>query len=333
MFTRQQIESATDLVAGAMPPTPQHRWPLLGAATGCDVWVKHENHTPIGAFKVRGGLVYIDALAVAGGEMPGLITATRGNHGQSIPYAACQRGIPVTVLVPDGNSQEKNAAMVAWGAELEVVGRDFDEAREEATRRAGEAGLTLVPSYHEHLVLGVATYAWELFHAVADLHTVYVPIGMGSGISGLIGVRDLLGLDTRIVGVVAEAADAMAQSVESGQLVETATATTFIDGVACRVPHPTAFEVISRGAERVVRVSDADVAEAMRLLFRTTHNVAEPAGAAATAALMRERAQMSGKRVAVILTGGNVDRDVFADVLAGNTPVPAGAEQPIAAGA
>lgn len=289
-------------------------WPLLCDAAGCSVWVKHENHTPVGAFKIRGGLVYVDQLAQRAVRPSGLITATRGNHGQSIPFAARAYDIPVTVLVPEGNSREKNAAMVGWGAALEVFGSDFDQAREEAARRADEMGVELVPSYHEHLVLGVATYAWELFDAVADLDTVYVPIGMGSGISGLIGARDLLGLATEIVGVVSDAADAVALSLEAGRLVETNSADTFVDGVACRVPNPDALDVIRKGAARVVRVSDEEVAAAMRLLFQTTHNVAEPAGAAACAALLKERPARS-KRVAVVLTGGNVDREVFSRVL------------------
>ena len=320
IFSRTLIESTAELVHATVAPTPQYAWPQLCEAVGCPIWVKHENHTPTGAFKVRGGLVYLAELMKQNQRPEGLITATRGNHGQSIPFAARPHGVPVTVLVPNGNSREKNAAMVGWGARLEVFGDDFDDARGEAERRAADENLQMVPSYHEHLILGVATYAWELFHSVPDLDTVYVPIGMGSGVSGLIGVRDLLGITTEIVGVVSDAADAVARSVEAGRLVETESANTFVDGVACRVPHPDALAVISRGVERLVRVSDEEVAEAMRLLFRTTHNVAEPAGAAAMAALYKERRHMAGERVAVILTGGNVDRDVFRPVLAGITP-------------
>ena len=305
-----------------MLPTPALRWPLLCDALGNDVWVKHENHTPTGAFKVRGGIVYIDELITAGAPAGGLITATRGNHGQSIPYAAHPHGIPVRVLVPKGNSVEKNAAMAGWGAEVEVYGRDFDEAREEAGRRASEHGLTFVPSFHEHLVRGVATYALELFEAVTDLDTVYVPIGMGSGICGVILVRDLLGLDTEVVGVVADRADAVARSFEAGAVVETPSATTFADGMACRVPLPAAMDIISRGAARIVRVSEDEIAAAVRLLYSTTHNVAEGAGAAACAAAAKDTDR--GQRAGIVLTGGNIDRDWFAAIISGQTPAPAG---------
>ncbi len=319
MLTHENLASARALVYQHMQPTPAYAWPLLCEALGCDVWVKHENHTPTGAFKVRGGLVYLDELERADPGTP-IVTATRGNHGQSIPFAARAFGRRVDVYVPEGNSSEKNAAMQAWGAHLHVHGQDFDEAREAAERHAHESGGHLIPSFHEHLVRGVATYGAELFDTVADLDTVYVPIGMGSGAASLVSVRDLYGLDTQIVGVVSSAADAFALSVEAGQIVETNSALTFADGVATRVPHPHAFEVLKHGLSRVVRVDDDDVAEAMRLLYRTTHNVAEGAGAVATAALLRERDQQQGKRVAVILTGGNVDMGLFAEVLKGATP-------------
>ncbi len=319
MLTRENLASARALVYQHMQPTPAYAWPLLCEALACDVWVKHENHTPTGAFKIRGGLVYLDALERSEPGLP-IVTATRGNHGQSIPYAARAFGRQVDVYVPEGNSSEKNAAMRAWGANLHVHGKDFDEARVAAEQHAIEHGAHLVPSFHEHLVRGVATYGAELFEAVAVLDTVYVPIGMGSGAASLVGVRDLLDLQTEIVGVVSSAADAFALSVEAGHIVETNSALTFADGVATRVPNPHAFEVLERGLSRVVRVDDDDVAEAMRLLYRTTHNVAEGAGAVATAALLRERAQQAGKRVAVILTGGNVDMTLFAEVLNGATP-------------
>lgn len=322
MFSREDLEAAAAVVASAMAPTPQYRWPLLCEQAGCEVWVKHENHTPTGAFKVRGGLVYLDELAHAATRPAGLITATRGNHGQSIPYAARFHGMPVTVLVPEGNSVEKNASMRAWGAELVVHGADFDEARIEADARAAQYGLAFVPSFHPALVRGVATYALELFETVVELDAVYVPIGMGSGICGVIGVRDLLGLDTEVVGVVSAAADAMARSFETGAVIETGSALTFADGMACRVPDPTALGIIRHGAARIVRVSDAEVAEAMRSIYRATHNVAEGAGAASYAALLKERDLIRGRRVAVVLTGGNVDAAVFATVLRGETPVP-----------
>ncbi len=321
MFTKAELDQAIQIVRSVMGATPQYNWPLLAKRTGCEVWVKHENHTPIGAFKVRGGLVYLQHLMESGRKIRGLVTATRGNHGQSIPFAARRHCIPVTVYVPEGNAIEKNAAMTAVGATLVVHGEDFDESRGEAGRIAEEQGLEFVPAYHPALVRGVATYASELFEAVSDLHTVYVPIGMGSGISGLITVRDLLGLDTDIVGVVSTNAPAYALSYDAGHVVTTNSAKTFVDGVACRVPDATALEVIRGGAARIVQVTDDEVAEAMRIYHTDTHNMAESAGAAPLAALMQERETMRGKRVGVILCGGNVDSDVYAQVLAGKTPL------------
>jgi threonine dehydratase len=319
LFSMAELEHAADVVYRTMAPTPQYAWPLLADA-GCEVWVKHENHTPTGAFKVRGGLVFMEQLHREGRLPAGFVTATRGNHGQSIPFAARRYGVPVLVVVPRGNSREKNQAMRAWGAELVEYGDDFDEARLEAARLAEERGLAFAPSFHPALVRGVATYALELFRAVDDVDVVYVPIGMGSGICGLIATRDLLGLSTEIVGVVSSHAPAFARSLAQGAVVETASARTFADGMACRVPLPDAFEIVRRGVARIVQVSDDEVAEAMRTLYRATHNVAEGAGAAAWAALHQERARQSGKRIAVILTGGNVDSDVLATVLSGETP-------------
>lgn len=321
MFTRTELDQAVQIVRGVMGATPQYAWPLLAERLGCEVWVKHENHTPIGAFKVRGGLVYLQHLVDSGREIRGLVTATRGNHGQSIPFAARRHGIPVTVYVPEGNAVEKNAAMAAVGATLVVHGDDFDESRGEAGRIAEEQGLEFVPAYHPALVRGVGTYALELFEAVSDLDTVYVPIGMGSGISGLIAVRDLLGLDTDIVGVVSTNAPAYALSYDAGHVVTTNSARTFVDGVACRVPDATALEIIRGGAARIVQVTDDEVAEAMRIYHTDTHNMAESAGAAPLAALMQEREMMRGKRVGVILCGGNVDSNVYAQVISGNTPI------------
>jgi threonine dehydratase len=318
-FTLEALEEAGRVVRAVMPPTPQYAWPLLAEALGCRVWVKHENHTPSGAFKVRGGLVYLAELAAMGDLPAGFVTATRGNHGQSIPFAAARYGVPVTVVVPAGNSEEKNQAMRGWGARLVVHGRDFDEAREHAAALAKAEGLRFAPSFHPALVRGVATYALELFRA-AELDAVYVPIGMGSGICGLIAVRDLLGLSTEIVGVVSAHAPAFALSVAAGRVVETESARTFADGMACRVPQPDALAVIATGAARIVQVTDDEVAEAMRLLYRATHNVAEGAGAAALAALRREAQLRRGKRVAVVLSGGNVDAPVLARVLQGATP-------------
>jgi len=340
-YSLAQLETAQQIVGEYMQPTPTYQWPLLTAEAGCSVWVKHENQTPTGAFKVRGGLVFAHELvhqsAQTTAPLPaGLITATRGNHGQSVPYAACRLGIPVTVLVPEGNSAEKNAAMAGWGATVEVVGKDFDEAREIAAARVANsggaqgAGWQFVPSFAEPLVRGVATYALELFRSAPRLDRVYVPIGMGSGICGVLAVRDLLGLSTEVIGVVSAAADAVALSVEQGRHVTTASAHTFADGLACRVPAQEALDCLTpgtgrAGVARIVRVSDTEVAQAVRLLYRTTHNIAEGAGAAACAALLQERAGglvASDDVNAIVLSGGNIDADWFAQVLAGGTPTP-----------
>jgi threonine dehydratase len=320
LFSLADLEAAAALVRTVMPETPQYAWPLLARRTGAEVWVKHENHTPIGAFKLRGGLVYMDWLVRSGPKVSGVITATRGNHGQSVALAGKRAGVPVTILIPNGNSAEKNAAMEGFGAELIVHGRDFDEAKAHAMALAEERSLYYLPSFDPLLVKGVATYALELFRAVADLHTVYVPIGMGSGICGLIAARDLLGLRTEIVGVVAAEAPAVALSVEAGHPVPTNAAATFADGMACREPNPEALALIAKGAARIVRVAEDEIAEAIRLLWTATHNVAEGAGAAALAALVKERDRMAGKRAGVILSGGNIDTSVLRTVLNGGTP-------------
>ena len=320
MFDLAGLEQAREVVAAAMPPTPQYCWPGLCRHLGGEVWVKHENHTPIGAFKVRGGLVLLDELKRAGRLPDRIVTATRGNHGQSIPFAARRFGVPVTVFAPQGNSVEKNQAMRGWGAKLIEFGNDFEDARLEAVRCAEAEGALIVPPFHPALVRGVATYALELFSAVAALDAVYVPIGMGSGICGLIRTRDLLGLKTDIVGVVAAKAPAMARSLAAGEVVATDSADTFADGMACRVPMAEPLAIVRKGAARVVEVSEAEIAEAMSTLYRLTHNVAEGAGAAALAALTQERARQAGKRVGVILSGGNVDAEVFRAVLAGEAP-------------
>jgi threonine dehydratase len=308
------------IVRSAVPETPQFAWPLLGAAVGTEVWVKHEQCTPTGAFKVRGGLVYVERLRRRDPHVAGLISATRGNHGQSIAFAGARAGLPVTIVVPTNNSTEKNASMVGFGAELIVHGDDFQAAREFAADVAAERGLHMVPSYHPDLVAGVSTYAHELFAAAGELDAVYVPIGLGSGISGVLAARDALGLGTAVVGVVSERADAYARSVESGQLVSTESADTIIDGVACRVPDPQAFAVIAAGVSHLVRISDDESAAAMRLMFRTTHHLPCPSGAASLAGLWQERHRWPGRRVGVIMTSSNVDTDVAAQVLAGTTP-------------
>ncbi len=319
-LTRAELDHATAVVARHFPPTPQLRWPLLGDHVGATVWVKHENQTPTGAFKVRGGLVYCDRLRRERPGVTGIVSATRGNHGQSLAYAGSRTGLRVVVVVPEGNSPDKNAAMEGFGAELVVHGDDFQEAREHAAVLAAEGDLELVPSFHPDLVAGVATYARELFEGAGDLDTVYVPVGMGSGISGLIGVRDLLGLPTEIVGVVADRAPATALSFEAGHVVTTDAASTFVDGVACRTPDESAIEVVTAGAARIVRVSEDLTAEAMRVLLRTTHQLPEPAGAIALAGLLAERDIVAGSRVAVVLSGGNCDASILSEVLAGRTP-------------
>ena len=318
MFSLTELEAAADLVYTQMPTTPQYAWPLLKERLGFEVWVKHENHTPTGAFKVRGGIVYLNDLAER--AVPGIATATRGNHGQSIPFAARRYDIPVQVWVPEGNSVEKNAAMKAWGAQLHVHGQDFEEARQECVRVAQAENLHQVPPFHPLLVRGVATYALELFRAAPPLDVVYVPIGMGSGISAVITTRDLLGLKTEVVGVVSTGADVYARSFEAGRVVENEAAKTFADGIACRKPDPGAFEIIQKGAARVIRVTDDEIAEAIRVYYTDTHNVAEGAGAAPLAGAMQERAQLKNRRAAVILCGGNIDTSLFAEILAGRTP-------------
>ena len=321
-FTRDELESAARLVHRHVPPTPQHAWPTLAARTGATVWVKHENHTPTGAFKARGGVTFVDWLRREHPEVTGVVSATRGNHGQSIARAATAAGLSARIVVPRGNSREKNAAMAAFGAELVEHGEDFDVAREEAARIADAEGLFLVPAFHRELVRGVATWAFELFTAVPDLDTVYVPIGCGSGICGTIAARDALGLATRVVAVVSSEAPTARLSVEAGRSVPTESARTMADGMAVRVPVPEALAIYAEGAERFVEVTDDEVAEAMRICFSDTHNVAEGAGAASLAALLAERERQRGRRVGVVLCGGNVDTDVFAEVLLGRTPAP-----------
>lgn len=310
------LETAAELVHRVVPPTPAYRWPLLSRRVGAELWVKHENHTPIGAFKLRGGLVYLDDLKRREPQIAGVITATRGNHGQSIAYAAARLGLAATIVVPHGNSVEKNSAMAAFGARLIEEGHDFQAAYEYAVELAERQNLHLVRTYEPLLVRGVASYGLELFDAVPDLDMVYVPIGQGSGISGVITAREALGRTAEIVGVVAAEAPAYALSFAAGQPIATNSADTIADGLAVRVPDAAALEFIRRWAARIVSVSEAEIRGAMRILYTDTHNLAEGAGAAALAAALQERDRLSGKRVAVIQTGGNIDRSVFAKVLA-----------------
>ncbi|ALI09686.1 MULTISPECIES: threonine dehydratase [Pseudomonas] len=314
-LTRDDIEHAARHLYQFMPATAQYAWPLLAERLGCTVWVKHENHTPTGAFKVRGGLTFVHWLKREHPEAKGIVTATRGNHGQSLALAATALGLKALIVVPQGNSVEKNNAMRGFGGEVVEYGRDFDEAREEAARLAHAQGLYLVPPFHPELVRGVATYGLELFKAVPDLDTVYVPIGCGSGICAVIAARDALGLKTQVVGVVSTEAVAAKLSFETGRLCETASANTFADGLAVRRPIPEAFAIYGAAAARIVAVSDAQIAEAMRVYYTDTHNLAEGAGAAALAALMQEREAMQGKKVGVILSGGNIDRPVYAQLI------------------
>ncbi|RED49800.1 threonine dehydratase [Aestuariispira insulae] len=315
-ITLSNLEQAQSLVHSFFPGTPQYRWPLLCERLGCEVWVKHENYTPVGAFKIRGGLVFVKDRADKS-EVGGMITATRGNHGQSIATAASRYSIPVTIVVPKGNSVEKNNAMRAQGGKLIEFGDDFQAASDHAAELAGREDLYRLPSFHPLLVRGVGTYALELLQAQPDLDTIYVPIGMGSGACGVIAARDALGLKTKVVGVVCDKAPAYALSFEAGRPVETETADTWADGVACRSPMAEAVEMIHRGADRVVTVSEALIAEAMRVYFTDTHNLAEGAGAIALAALMQEKEKMKNKKSAVILTGGNLDLELYSRVLKG----------------
>ena len=321
MFTRSELEDAHRLVTSQMAATPAYAWPQLQARLGCTVWVKHENHTPTGSFKVRGAITFIDWLTRAHPESPGIVTATRGNHGQGQARAATAAGLRAVVYVPHGNSVEKNAAMRAFGAELVEFGDDFDAAREEALRVAASEGLTFVPPFHRELVRGVATYAFELLSARPQIDTLYVPIGCGSGICGCIAARDALGLKAKIVGVVSERAPTAKLSAESGQMIATNSARTFADGMAVRLPVAEALEIYRTGAERIVSVSEEEVAEAIRVCFRDIHNLAEGAGAAALAALMQESDRMKGRETAVIVTGGNIDTDWFVTVMQGGLPV------------
>ena len=311
MFTREDMEQARRQVHAVFPGTPQYRWPLLAERIGTEVWVKHENHTPTGAFKVRGGLILLERLAREKLAPHGIVSATRGNHGQSLAFAGQRFGVPVTIVVPHGNSAEKNAAMRAFGARLIEHGADFDAARIEAMRLAKQDGLTFAPSFHRDLVLGVSTWALELFEAAPGLDVLYVPIGLGSGICGAIMARDLLGLRTEIVGVQSENAPSYALSFKAGFVVETNSADTKADGLATRVPDPTALALIRKGASRIVTVSDDEIAGAVRAYWTDTHNLAEGAGAAALAALIRERETMKGRTVGVPLNGGNIDLALF----------------------
>jgi threonine dehydratase len=311
MFSLEEMRGAQRIVAAALPPTPAIGWPLIARRLGAEAVVKHENHNPTGAFKVRGGLTFVDALRRRDPAAKGLVSATRGNHGQSLAFAGARAGLSVRVYVPRGNSTEKNAAMRALGAELIEHGDDFQAAREEAMRVAERSGLVAVPSFHRDLALGVSTYGLELLTAHPDLDVLYVPIGQGSGVCGCIAARDALDLKTEIVGVQAVGAPAYALSFAAGRVVTTESCDTLADGVATRAPDEEAFDVIRRGVARIVLVGDNEIAAAIRAYWSDTHNLAEGAGAAGLAAAMQERGRLAGKRVGLVLSGGNIDFELF----------------------
>ena len=315
--TLAQIHEAQSLLYRHMPPTPQYSWPLLNDRMGTETWIKHENHTPVGAFKLRGALVYVHWLRDTRKDLAGVVAATRGNHGQGVAMAARLVGLRAVIVVPYGNSREKNRAMVAQGAELIERGQDFQEALEYAYQLAGERGLAMVDSFHERLVMGTATYAQEFFVGAAPLDRVYVPIGLGSSICGVSAARNALGLKTEIVGVVSSTSPSYALSFSQRKVVEAPSQTRIADGLACRVPNAKAMEAIWANVARIVAVTDAEIANAMRAYYEDTHNIAEGAGAAALAAALKEDDAHCGKRIGVILTGGNVDRELYRDVLAG----------------
>ncbi len=311
----EELRRATDLVRTVMPPTPTYTWPLLNARAGAEVWVKHENHSPVGAFKLRGATVYMDWLSREQPHLTGVIAATRGNHGQGVAVAARSRGLTATIVVPHGNSREKNRAMQALGAELIEHGEDFQEALEYATELAAQLGLHKVPSFDRLLVVGTGTYALEMFESAPELDTIFVPVGLGSSICGVIAARAALGLKTKIVGVVAVASPAYALSYAAGKVLPHAAGTKIADGLACRVPVAEALEVILKNVDHFVEVSEEEIAGAMRAIYEDTHNVAEGAAAASIAAVLKERNAVRGKRVGAVLTGGNVDREVFQEAL------------------
>ena len=315
---RNAIESAARVVYAAMPPTPQYVWPQLVQALGTEVWLKHENHTPTGAFKVRGGLTYFDQLRRQDAECRGVIGATKGNHGQSMGFAARRAALRCVLVAPHGNSREKNAAMRSLGVELIEFGHDFQAAREHAAVLAQHDAMHFVPAFHIDLVTGVATYWAELFKA-ADLDVVYVPIGQGSGICACVAARDAFSQRTRIVGVVSAHAPCYALSFAAGRAIESPVTTVLADGLACRVPDAAPLDLIRKSVDRVIEVNDDEVAAAMRLLYTATHNVAEGAGAASLAGALQERASLAGRKVGVTLTGGNVDADLFIRVLRGES--------------
>ena len=315
--TRAEIEAIEPEITAVVPHTPQYSWALLNERAGCELWVKHENHTPLGAFKIRGSLAYLSRLVQREPGLRGVIAATRGNHGQAVAFAARRHGLATTIVVPHGNSREKNRAMRALGAELIEHGEDFQAALDHSAQLAEQRGLHRVPSFHRDLVLGNAVSTLNFLRHAPRLDRVYVPIGLGSGICATLAARDALGLPTEVIGVVSERAPAVALSLEAKRAVSHPVTTRIADGLACSTPNPDALRHILRHVPRVVRVSDDEVEAAMRAYFSDTHNVAEGAAGAGLAAVLQEREANRGKRIGVVLTGGNVDADVFARVLSG----------------
>lgn len=316
--TLAQIREAQSVIYRHMPPTPQYSWPLLNERLGTDAWIKHENHTPVGAFKLRGALVYLDWLKETQPHTAGVVAATRGNHGQGVALAARLVGVKAVIVVPHGNSKEKNRAMRAQGAELIEQGHDFQESLEFARTLAAKRGFAMVDSFHERLVMGAATYALELFEAVSPLDRLYVPIGLGSSVCGVSAVRNALALTTEIVGVVSTESPSYALSFAQRRLIEAPSRTLIADGLACRIPNAQAMEAIWENVARIIEVTDAEIAEAMRILYKDTHNLAEGAGAAGLAGALNEKHNHQGKRIGIVLTGGNVDLERFHLVLAGS---------------
>ncbi len=310
-----ELRRATELVRTVMPPTPTFTWPLLNRRAGAEVWLKHENHSPLGAFKLRTAMVYIDWLKREHPGITAVVAATRGNYGQGIASAAARFGLKATIVVPHGNSREKNRAMQALGAELVEHGEDFQAALEYSRELASRAGAHHAPAFHRTLAVGAGTYALEMFETAPELDTIYVPVGMGSSICGMAAARKALGLKTKIVGVTAKAAPATALSFAAGHVVPHAVSSTVADGVSCRIPVEDALEVMLKYVERFVEVGEDEIRTAMRAIYEDTHNVAEGAGAVTTAAILQERTRIAGKRVGAIITGGNVDREVFASIL------------------
>ena len=314
--TPAQIHEAQSIVYSHMPATPQYTWPLINQRLGANAWIKHENYTPVGAFKVRGALVYVQWLKQTQPDVP-VVAATRGNHGLGVALAAHLVGVKAIIVVPHGNSKEKNRAMIAQGAELIEHGHDFQASLEHARTLAAERGLVMIDSFHERLVMGTATYALEFFQGAPALDCIYVPIGLGSSVCGVAAARNALALKTEIIGVVSAASPSYALSFAHRKIIPAPAQTKIADGLACRVPAPEAMEIIWANVSRIVEVSDAEIAEAMRIYFQDTHTVAEGAGAAPLAAAIKEQHQIRNKTIGLVHTGANVDMDLYEKVLSG----------------